>query len=413
MSDVILQQLNDEDAELVQKLVDERIVDGKTMTAKDIYSLVGKQLSKPMAEGTFAAVFSATVKSGKVAGLGAKRRVGYFREGVVHTRPATSAVVEEVKPIEEEPEKEEAISEPPSAAKLSGFTLEKVDRGILWVTVDRNFYVSPENHQMFDVVRHLSETAPQNIMFTGPQGCGKTELCIWFAAKYHRPLIVMNCATIRETRDWFGYRDAKDGSLYWHKSDFIRAIELGGCVVVLDEFNRLHATLHNTLYPLLDARRSTFVEEIGEVVTVGPGTVFAATCNMGFSHTGTHTMDSAMEDRFGYRIDIGFPTAEIETKILRDKCGIDLALATKLAKLGEVVRAKADGAGATLSRAISTRQLLNTGLLMKQFAKQKLELQTAFDYTIVPTYSKEGGRDSEQGQVLQMIQGIFGSRIKK
>jgi nitric oxide reductase NorQ protein len=404
MSDIL--QLVDADIEVVQKYVDEHIVGDQTMTAKEVYAAVSKKLTKPLAEGTFAAVFSATVKADRITGIGAKRRVGYFREGVVHARPAPEPTKEKEAAVET------PASEPPSA-KLSGFTVEKIDRGIMWVGEDKNFYVAPENKQMFDVVEKLAATAPQNIMFTGPQGCGKTELCIWYAAKYNRPLIVMNCATIRETRDWFGYRDAKDGSLYWHKSDFVRAIELGGCTVVLDEFNRLHATLHNTLYPLLDARRSTFVEEIGEVVAVGPGTVFFATCNLGFSHTGTHTMDSAMEDRFGYRIDLTFPTTEIESKILLSKCGIDVPLAIKLAKLGEVVRAKADGAGATLSRAISTRQLLNTGILMRQFQVQKLDLQSAFDYTIVPTYSKEGGRDSEQGQVLQMIQGIFGSRVKK
>ena len=291
---------------------------------------------------------------------------------------------------------------------VSGFSVKKMDRGIVSLNNDPNFWVSDENQELLDVVEELSVAAPQNILLTGPQGCGKTELSLYFAAKYSRPVIIMNCATVRETKDWFGYRDAKEGSVFWHKSDFVRAVEMGNCVVVLDEFNRLHSTLHNSLYPLLDARRSTFVEELDNVVVVGPKTVFFATANIGFSHTGTHTMDSAIEDRFGYRLNVDFPVIARETEIIANKTGISKDKAKKLATFGSDIRKKSMGVSGTLSKPVSTRQLIQSAILMKKFEQRKLQGTKALDYTILPNYSKEGGRDSEQAQILQIIQGIFG-----
>lgn len=294
-------------------------------------------------------------------------------------------------------------------AAVSGFTVKKMDRGILTLGSDPAFWVSDDNQELLDVVDDLSNTAPQNVLLTGPQGCGKTELSLWFSSKFERPVIIMNCATVRETKDWFGYRDAKDGSIFWHRSDFVRAVEMGNCVIVLDEFNRLHSTLHNSLYPLLDGRRSTFVEELDSIVVVGPKTIFFATANIGFSHTGTHTMDSAIEDRFGYRLNVDFPAITKETDIIANKTGIDREKARKLATFGQDIRRKSTGLASTLSRPVSTRQLIQSAILMKKFESRGLVGTKALDYTILPGYSKEGGRESEQAQVLQIMQGIFGA----
>lgn len=290
-------------------------------------------------------------------------------------------------------------------AKLS-FTIKSVDGGIIEPALDENFYVEKSVQTILDVLHTLAISTPQNILLTGFQGLGKSELAIWFAAKYNKPLLMVNCATIRETKDWFGFKDVRDGSICWHKSDFVRAIEKGGCVILLDEFNRLHTTLHNSLYPLLDARRSTHLDEIDEMVKVGLGTVFFATANIGFTHTGTHTLDSAIEDRFGFRIDLTFPPVAEEVRILTSKVGVSVAVAQKLVRFATDIRRKCHG-DATLSRVVSTRQLLQIAVLTKELMKRGLDIRLAFEYTILPFYSKEGGKDSEQAQVLQLFQGIF------
>lgn len=292
-------------------------------------------------------------------------------------------------------------------SSLSGFGVISASGGIMRTSLDPKFVVDKHHADVLDVMQELSAETPQNIMLTGPQGCGKTELCIWFGAKYDRPVLIVNCATMREPRDWFGYRDARDGSLFWHKSDFVRAVEMGGCVIVLDEFNRLHTSLHNTLYPLLDARRMTWLEELESNIRVGAGTVFMATANVGFQHTGTFTLDSALEDRFGCIVHVDFPPPAVEEKIVQEKTGITAAKAKKLVRLADQIRRKTRGTGATLSRAVSTRQLLQTATMMKRFSSRGIPESRAFEHTIVPCFPSDGGVESEQAQVLQMVQGHF------
>lgn len=282
------------------------------------------------------------------------------------------------------------------------------ERSIFWPGVDETFHVPKTQKVLLSAINEMAKETPQNLLVCGPQGCGKTELSFWFAAKHARPCLVVNCSAFRETKDWFGFRTAKDGSVLWHKSDFVHAVTMGGCVVVLDEFNRLHSTLHNSLYPLLDARRTTFIEEMEEIVRVAPGTVFVATCNLGYAHTGAFQMDAALEDRFSYRMDVDFLPLDAEIQVLQDRTGISEATSRKLARLAKDIRKKASGDSPSLSRAVSTRQLLATANLMKILHEQGHDPQTAFETTILPGYPKDGGADSEQAQVRLLVQGVFG-----
>jgi len=308
---------------------------------------------------------------------------------------------------------EKTDDEPVAPVKATGTRMKIIreDGGIIYPALDSDFYVKPEHARQLDCIHEDSiALEPQNLMLVGPQGCGKSELAVWFAARYNRPLIMMNCPTVREPKDWFGFRDAEEGSLFWQPSDFARACELGNAVILMDEFNRVPPHLHGTLFPLLDRRRQTYLTEARETLHVAPGTVFIATANIGIKFVGTYTMDAANDDRWGTRIDVGFLPEEVEMNVLVKKTGLDAVYARKLAKLAADVRKKADESlNATLSKAISTRQLLTTATKLKTYLEKGYPVMEVFDYCIAPYYSKDGGTSSEQAQVLQIIQGIFGN----
>lgn len=294
------------------------------------------------------------------------------------------------------------------AQTKAGFGIAKQDKGIFYPTVDENWYISKSNSEVLDVIQDLSKDDNQNVLLVGPQGCGKTELGVYFGAKYNRCVYIANCPLIREAKDWFGYKTAPKGEVQWQKSDFVRAITTPGAVVILDELNRLHSTVSNSLMPLLDRRRSTYLDEIGETLNVAPGVVIFATANIGHAFTGTFTIDAAHADRFGLRLECDFLTEEHEVKVLMNKTGILEEDARKLAKLASDIRKKVDSGTSGVSTAISTRQLLAAAVLCKQYRIKRLPIKNALHYTIFPAYPMEGGSDSERAQVVAAAKGIFG-----
>lgn len=286
-------------------------------------------------------------------------------------------------------------------------------KGMFKPTIDPNFEVPEATKVLLKTIDTMAkEEAPQNILIVGPQGCGKTDLCVWSAAYLDRDAIMVNCPLIRETKDWLGWRSVKAGTLGWEKSSIIESIERGGAVIILDEFNRLHSSLHNAIYPLLDHRRETYIEELGQTVKVGPGTIFLGTMNVGISHVGTYALDSSLEDRWGIRIDFDFLKPDREVDVLVRKTGIEPDVAQKLVQFATDVRRRASDPVSNLGRAISTRQLIMSAKLIKRMrGTAGIKISSVLEYTIVPFFSKEGGTDSPQAQVLQFIQGIFADMV--
>ena len=268
---------------------------------------------------------------------------------------------------------------------------------------DPTFYCSPSMKQLFEYLSETSAVDPQNVMLVGPHGCGKTETAIQYAARTGKPMLIMDCAHTREGYLWWGRMHVNSGTTFFKASDFFKAVEAGGHVILLDELNRVDSSVLSPLMPLLDARRMTHVPDTDRILRVGPGTVFFASMNEGAQYTGTAALDAAIQDRFSYRIEVDYLDKTQEVKVLVARTGLSKTEATKLVELAGAVRKKAVGFGATLTQTISTRQLIATAKLY-----QKMGV-TALDYSIASHFPADGGSDSERSQVLQMIQGKFGT----
>lgn len=302
----------------------------------------------------------------------------------------------------DEIESEYEIGEPKDSSFQSR-VLSRIEGGVFFPRPDSSYISGANVNSLFKNLDKLSDISPQNVRLVGPHGCGKTELAIQYAAQNKMPILIMDCANLREPRDWFGHKTAKDGSVFWKESQFDKSVTCGGHVILLDEINRTSPNVLNTLLPLLDDRRFTYLEEKGDVIKVGDKTVFFATMNEGSGYTGTSSVDFALEDRFPRLIELNYLLNSQEVRLLVNRTGISEPNANKLVDIANNIRKKNMGLEASFSKSVSTRQLIS---IAQDFVVGGVP---TLEFTLTNHFSTDGGLESERAAVLQMIQGKWGN----
>jgi nitric oxide reductase NorQ protein len=336
------------------------------------------------------------------------RGYGWFYTGAIPTETVLSTPAAKAEKEEEEEEVSYGFARMAgNMPKLNVVGKEEEEaaneeHGVFYPRPDKTYIINKQVEGLFKILEASSKKCPQNVNLIGPHGCGKTELAIQFAARLNRPLLIMDCANLREARDWFGYKTAKEGTVYWHESQFVRAIQAGNHVILLDELNRANPNLLNTLMPILDARRFTYLEERGDKIVVGPETVFFASMNEGAGYTGTSSLDRAIRDRFPRAVELTYLGEKDEVKLVMNRTGIDKDIATRLVQMANKIRQDATGLSATLTESMSTRQLLAAA---HDFALGGVD---TLQFTITNHFSPDGDEDSERVKVQSLIQGKFG-----
>lgn len=244
-----------------------------------------------------------------------------------------------VKDLEEDEVDEVDILFPPHNAQTKKPTISEINGYPFGLIPPEDFYFSERAFQIFGTAKQLLGNFPETavrILVVGPSGYGKTSIAGLFADTNDMTCYRMNCASVRDPEEWFGTREAKDGSTLFLPSKFITTVTSGNAVIILDEYNRLEPDLHNTLYPLLDHSQSTFVH--GEEFTVGPRTVFIATMNVGHQYSGTYHLDEANMNRFDLVYEVKPPDTQEEIAILVSRAKIDSSAATKIVEVAKKVR---------------------------------------------------------------------------
>jgi midasin (ATPase involved in ribosome maturation) len=277
------------------------------------------------------------------------------------------------------------------------------NNGVFRPEINLTYFITPEIKSLFNRIEKRVGDKPQKVLMKGPHGSGKTEMAMQFAARYGYPMLIMDCANLREPRDWFGYKTIENGEVVWHESQFDKIVSLGGHVILLDEINRVHPNVLNTLLPLLDGRGFTYLEEKGDNITVGSKTVFFSTMNEGSEYTGTNSTDAAMKDRWGRIVEVSYLPADKEVDILVARTGINSKDASNLVDIANQIRMKSVGISSSFSFSFSTRQLIACA---EDFVIDGVESLT---YTMINLFSSDGGANSERAAVLQLIEGKFGS----
>jgi MoxR-like ATPase len=230
-------------------------------------------------------------------------------------------------------------------------------------------YVPKVIIRALSAIKKLAHKGASNLLLVGPSGNGKTSLAKQFADMHDLSFTKINCSVIRDPEEWFGIREAKDGSTIFVESDFTKAVKHGKSVILLDEINRLEPYIHNSLMPLLDETRSTKVH--GHEITCGPEVIFISTMNMGAGFVGTFILDTAIRNRMDATIVMPSLTAKREIALLVERTGIEEAdaqrIVSNLDKLRDVAQKNQMDIDISHRTALKIARTLATGdLLVKE-----------------------------------------------
>jgi MoxR-like ATPase len=297
---------------------------------------------------------------------------------------------------------------PPEPEKPTVIDFSAVEK-VVKAGTDKYFYV-PEQTTMFidwwiEMRRRFAAVGA--MIITGPSGIGKTELLISAGRDRGEDVFVQHTASVTDPELWLGHKEIDENGTRWVFSDFLKALQRPG-LVVIDEINRVHSTVLSVILPILDGQQRVLVPgaegERGEpvYVSVHPECKIAATANLGYGYTGTYQLDIAVMERFAYRIPIEWPDEKEEVKILTMKTGISSKDAERLVWIAAKTRDMAKTEA--ISRGISTRSLLHWAMQVAT----GMPIARAAEYSVLGQYRDEGGEQSDLMKVKVVIEGKGG-----
>ena len=223
------------------------------------------------------------------------------------------------------------------------------------------------------------------VLFKGPTGCGKTRFVEYMSYKLGRPLtkvrpkaknksetpkispngksiplVTIACHEDLTASDLVGRYLLEGESTVWIDGPLTRAVKAGG-ICYLDEIVEARKDTTVLIHPLTDHRRILPVEKRGELVEAADGFLLVISFNPGYQ-SALKDLKQSTRQRF-ISIEFGYPSRDVEAEIVAHEAGIELNVATSLAKMAEKVRHLREHG---LSEGASTRLLIYAGKLIAQ-----------------------------------------------
>ena len=225
------------------------------------------------------------------------------------------------------------------------------------------YLVSSEIKQLLGAIDTMvSQGQNPNILVSGNQGIGKSELPAQYAASRNRPLAVLEIGRLSDANQIFGQMDLKDGQTVYTKGLFTEAITTPDAVIHLQEINRPENDKSlNAIFSVLDDnQRQIWIDELQDYIHVAPGVTFFASLNEGFEFVGTLPLDEALRNRFHFKVQLEQLPESAERRLLADKCGLGFNDIDKLMRVVKQLRNNTQ-----LPTYISTRDLVYMAKLIQ------------------------------------------------
>ena len=174
-----------------------------------------------------------------------------------------------------------------------------------------------------------------SVLLKGPTGCGKTRFVEAMAYELGRPLITVACHDDLTTADLVGRFLLKGGETVWVDGPLTRAVR-DSAICYLDEIVEARQDTTVVLHPLADHRRQLPIDRLGVTLDAAPGFCLVVSYNPGYQSVLKDLKDSTRQRMVAIELD--FPPAEIEQKVVAHEGGVDHETAAQLVRLAQAVR---------------------------------------------------------------------------
>jgi nitric oxide reductase NorQ protein len=198
------------------------------------------------------------------------------------------------------------------------------------------------------------------LVLKGPTGCGKTRFVEAMAHDLGRPLITVSCHDDLTAADLVGRFLLEGGDTTWVDGPLTRAVR-EGAICYLDEVVEARQDTTVVIHPLADHRRQLPIDRLGTVLDAAEGFTLVVSYNPGYQSVLKDLKDSTRQRMVAIELD--FPPADVEEKVVAHESGLDHDQAARLVRLAQAIR-RVEHAG--LREVASTRVLIAAGQLVAE-----------------------------------------------
>ncbi len=250
----------------------------------------------------------------------------------------------------------------------------------------------------------------KNTLILGPSGTGKTSVVYHLSKVLERTIVNIPLGNAQHDPKTLllgtTQYNAEQGT-FFGQSAFITAIQEENAIILLDELSRPNPDAWNILLPAIDPeQRFVRLDDVpgSPIINVHPTVTFIATANIGAKYTATKVLDQALVDRFPTIINMPRLSRMDELLMLQlEYPNVPMTKLNLIVNIVDTIRTEYLSNGSKLSNDVSAR----ISKEMTELVRDGFSVSETCNACIYPIYSDEGGTDSEQTFVRQLIQGYI------
>ncbi len=230
--------------------------------------------------------------------------------------------------------------------------------------VPKSLPYKDSNHLLEKVSVAIEKNIP--VLLIGETGTGKTSLVRYLANQTNNGFRRVNHNGATTTDDILGKILINKEGTYWVDGVLIESMRKG-LWYLADEVNVASPEINFIYHSLLDDDRCIILtENKGEIIIPHPNFRFFGAMNPPTNYAGTKELNKALLSRF-LVVKTDFPTPKVEEKILVERTGIKLNIASRMIKFAVDVRSTQKKGN--IEFVLSTRELLFWAMLYNLYQK--------------------------------------------